>query len=151
MPKKGAGGKRHKKGKKFDDDIKVEAPHKDPDSQEYAQVTKMLGNGRVEAVFLDSNRTRKLCIIPGKFKKRRIWINMGDLILLGIRSFEDGKCDIMYKYSDAEVRQLQKHGEISSNYQVGGDLVANMENDDEDAGGFVFGDDSEEEVDLADL
>lgn len=38
------------------------------DGQEYAQVTKMLGNGRLEAMCFDG--TKRLCHIRGKLRKK---------------------------------------------------------------------------------
>ena len=55
---------------------------------EYAQVKKMLGNGRLEAFCFDG-KTR-LCHIRGKMRKR-IWIGVGDFILLALREFQDRK------------------------------------------------------------
>ena len=40
--------------------------------KEYAQVQKMLGNGRLEAMCFDG--TKRLCHIRGKLRKRQ-WIN----------------------------------------------------------------------------
>merc|ERR1712032_1575500 len=67
------------------------------DGQEYAQVKKMLGNGRLEAFCFDG-KTR-LCHIRGKMRKR-IWIGVGDFILLALREFQDRKADVILKYTD---------------------------------------------------
>lgn len=54
MPKnKGKGGKNRKRGKNEADDEKRELIFKE-DGQEYAQVTNMLGNGRLEANCIDA-------------------------------------------------------------------------------------------------
>jgi translation initiation factor 1A len=47
--------------------------------QEYAQVIKMLGNGRLEAKCFDG--TTRLAHIRGKLRKK-VWVNQGDIILL---------------------------------------------------------------------
>ena len=39
---------------------------------EYAQVLRMLGNGRLEAMCIDS--TKRLCHIRGKMRKK-VWVN----------------------------------------------------------------------------
>merc|ERR1712000_458293 len=49
------------------------------EGQEYAQVLKMLGNGRLEA--LCSDGSKRLAHIRGKLRKK-VWINQGDIILL---------------------------------------------------------------------
>jgi translation initiation factor 1A len=56
---------------------------------EYAQVTRMLGNGRLEAFCFDG--VNRLCHIRGKLRKR-VWIGVGDIVLLGLREFQDQKC-----------------------------------------------------------
>ena len=58
-------------------------------SAEYAQVTRMLGNGRLEAFCFDG--VNRLCHIRGKLRKR-VWIGVGDIVLLGLREFQDQKC-----------------------------------------------------------
>ena len=90
---------------------------------EYAQVTRMLGNGRLEAFCFDG--VNRLCHIRGKLRKR-VWIGVvrrhtvamlgsrprralprvvpllpcpqGDIVLLGLREFQDQKADIILKY-----------------------------------------------------
>ena len=57
-------------------------------SAEYAQVTRMLGNGRLEAFCFDG--VNRLCHIRGKLRKR-VWIGVGDIVLLGLREFQDQK------------------------------------------------------------
>jgi len=53
MPKnKGKGGKNRRRGKNENETEKRELVFKE-DGQEYAQVTKMLGNGRLEAMCFD--------------------------------------------------------------------------------------------------
>merc|ERR1711975_162948 len=73
----GKGGKNRRCGK-ADGDMKRELTFKE-DGQEYAQVTRMLGNGRLEAFCFDG--VNRLCHIRGKLRKR-VWIGVGDIILL---------------------------------------------------------------------
>uniref|UniRef100_A0A8C8DP70 Eukaryotic translation initiation factor 4C n=1 Tax=Oryzias sinensis TaxID=183150 RepID=A0A8C8DP70_9TELE len=51
----------------------------------YAQVIKMLGNGRLEAMCFDG--TKRLCHIRGKLRKK-VWINTSDIILVGLRDYQ---------------------------------------------------------------
>ncbi|KAI3495577.1 hypothetical protein L1887_37921 [Cichorium endivia] len=70
MPKnKGKGGKNRKRGKNEADDEKRELVFKE-DGQEYAQVLRMLGNGRCEAMCIDG--TKRLCHIRGKMHKKAL-------------------------------------------------------------------------------
>ena len=83
------------------------------DGQEYAQVVKMLGSGRLEASCFDG--TRRLASIRGKLRKK-VWINQGDIILLSLRDFQDGKGDVILKYSVDEARSLKAYGELPERY-----------------------------------
>lgn len=78
-------------------------------STEYAQVTRMLGNGRCEAKCFDG--TTRLCHIRGKLRKK-VWVNAQDIVLIGLRDYQDAKADIILKYSPDEARSLIKYGEI---------------------------------------
>ena len=52
------------------------------------QVTKMLGNGRLEAMCFDG--VKRLCHIRGKLRKK-VWINQSDIILVGLRDYQVGQ------------------------------------------------------------
>ena len=108
MPKNKLGGKAHKRSKNQKEDTHRQLEFKSY-GQEYAKVTKMLGNGRVRAQCFDNKE--RLCIIRGKMKKR-IWISVGDFVLIGLRDFQDDKADIIHKYTSNEARQLRNLGEI---------------------------------------
>jgi len=82
---------------------------------EYAQVTRMLGNGRLEAFCFDG--VNRLCHIRGKLRKR-VWIGVGDIILLGLREFQDQKADIIQKYDGDEARSLKAYGELPETVQI---------------------------------
>ena len=63
------------------------------EGQEYAIVTKMLGNGRVSLKCMDG--IDRLGKIRGKMRKR-VWIREGDTVLVSLREFQDDKCDITF-------------------------------------------------------
>ncbi|TBU62849.1 nucleic acid-binding protein, partial [Dichomitus squalens] len=94
------GGKNRRRGKNENDDDKRELVFRE-DGQEYAQVTKMLGNGRLEAMCFDGEK--RLAHIRGKMRKK-VWINQGDIILLSLRDFQDDKADVIVKYTADEAR-----------------------------------------------
>lgn len=111
MPKnKGKGGSSYRKGKKnnlADEDSRpLELKQ---EGQEYAKVLKMLGNRRIHAICNDG--TKRLCIIPGKMRFRE-WIAPDDIILLGIRDYQNDKADVIYKYTNIEAKKLSKKGEL---------------------------------------
>jgi len=75
----------------------------------------MLGNGRTDLYCFDGvTRKGHIC---GKLKKK-VWITIGDVVLVGLRDFEVEKCDIMHKYLPEEVRQLIAFNEIPENIKV---------------------------------
>lgn len=147
MPKnKGKGGKNRRRGKNENESEKRELIFKE-DEQEYAQVTKMLGNGRLEAMCFDG--VKRLCHIRGKLRKK-VWINQGDIILIGLRDYQDSKADVILKYTPDEARNLKTYGEFPESVRIN-DTVTFVENDLDDD--IEFGDDydsSEEELDAVD-
>ena len=139
MSKKGKGGKNKRRGKNHNT-FKRELPFKE-DGQEYAQVLRMLGNGRLEAYCFDGQR--RLCIIRGQMR-RRVWVNTDDIILVGLRDFQSDKADVLLKYTPDEVRSLKQYGELPENLKV-----AETEDPDDDIQ-FRRGGDSEEEEEKED-
>ena len=95
MPKnKGKGGKNRRRGKNENEGLKRELVFKE-DGQEYAQVTKMLGNGRLEATCFDG--IKRLCHIRGKLRKK-VWINQSDIILVGLRDYQVHTTNILIDF-----------------------------------------------------
>uniref|UniRef100_A0A8C0ZPD6 S1-like domain-containing protein n=1 Tax=Castor canadensis TaxID=51338 RepID=A0A8C0ZPD6_CASCN len=86
-----------------------------PKNKEYAQVIKMLGNGQLEAMCFDG--VRRLCHIRGKLKKK-VWINTSDVILVGLRDYQDKKADVILKYNANEVRSLKAYGELPEHAKI---------------------------------
>ena len=44
-----------------------------------------------------------------------MWIGVGDIVLIGLRDFQDDKADIIMKYTADEARQLKAYEEIPDN------------------------------------
>lgn len=126
MPKnKGKGGKNRRRGKNENEE-KRELTIKE-EGQEYAQVVRMLGNGRLEAQCFDG--ATRLAHIRGKMRKK-VWVNQGDIILLGLRDFQDSKADVILKYNADESRQLKALGELPDTATIGSTEVLGGEDDD---------------------
>ncbi|KAK4155127.1 hypothetical protein C8A00DRAFT_32020 [Chaetomidium leptoderma] len=143
MPKnKGKGGKNRRRGKNENDNEKRELTFKE-DGQEYAQVLKMLGNGRLEAMCFDG--VKRLGLIRGKLRKK-IWINNGDIILVSLREYQDEKGDVILKYNADEARSLKAYGELPDTAKIN-ETDTFGGNEDGDCG-FEFDEDrdSEEEA-----
>merc|ERR1719182_504554 len=91
---------------------------------------------------------KRLCHIRGKLRKK-VWINQSDIILVGLRDYQDARADVILKYSADEARNLKSYGEFLETVKinetvsfVGGDLDDEIEFDDVDS--------SEEENDIGD-
>ena len=76
---------------------------------------RMLGNGRLEAYCIDG--VKRLCNIRGKMRKK-VWVNTGDIVLLGLREYQDEKADVILKYMADEARSLKQYGELPDNIRV---------------------------------
>ncbi|CZT25322.1 probable eukaryotic translation initiation factor 1A [Ramularia collo-cygni] len=150
MPKnKGKGGKNRRRGKNENDNEKRELTFKE-EGQEYAQVLKMLGNGRLEALCFDGSK--RLAHIRGKLRKK-VWINQGDIILLSLRDYQDEKGDVILKYSADEARSLKAYGELPESAKI--NETDTYGGEEEGGIGFDFGEDDEsgsgEDIDVDDI
>eukprot|EP00735_Rhodelphis_limneticus_P013708 TRINITY_DN7662_c0_g1::TRINITY_DN7662_c0_g1_i1::g.18556::m.18556 TRINITY_DN7662_c0_g1::TRINITY_DN7662_c0_g1_i1::g.18556 ORF type:complete len:176 (+),score=56.03,sp/Q6GVM3/IF1AY_PANTR/79.85/4e-68,eIF-1a/PF01176.14/6.3e-28,Myb_DNA-bind_6/PF13921.1/0.016 TRINITY_DN7662_c0_g1_i1:44-529(+) len=142
MPKnKGKGGKNRRRGKNENEAEKRELLTKE-EGQEYAQVSRMLGNGRLEALCFDG--VKRLCHIRGKMRKK-VWVNQGDIILVGLRDYQDSKADVIQKYTADEARSLKNMGELPENAKIN-EGPAEMDGDGEVA--FEYDNDVEPQSDL---
>tara|TARA_R100001163_G_C5068378_1_gene208535 strand:- start:9372 stop:9839 length:468 start_codon:yes stop_codon:yes gene_type:complete len=155
MPKNTKGGKNFKKGKKPGADVQQrQFIYKDGEEQDYVILKKKLGDCRFIGVAQRDAR-EYLCHIRGKMRKK-IWMNEGDLVLVGFRQFENDKCDIIHKYTSDEFKKLKKMGVIT---HLKLDKIGFGEDADADEDGVTFGEKSDEfefleddqEIDLEDL
>jgi len=44
--------------------------------------------------------------------RKKQWVATGDIILIGLRDFQDEKADVIMKYSADEARKLKARGEL---------------------------------------
>lgn len=151
MPKaKGKGGKNRRRGKNDNQGQKRELILRE-EGQEYAQITKMLGNGRVEAQCFDD--VKRMAHIRGKLRKK-VWMAQGDIILVSLRDFQDEQCDVVHKYNSDEARALKSQGELPNDAKI--NETDTFGHEDEDDVNFEFGaadgsDEEEEELDIDDI
>ncbi|MGB9371257.1 MAG: translation initiation factor eIF-1A [Halobacteriota archaeon] len=73
-------------------------------------VESMLGANRVKIQSMDG-KTR-MGRIRGKMKKR-VWLRVGDVIVLVPWSFQDDKANIVWRYQGTQVGWLKKKGTYS--------------------------------------
>lgn len=110
MPKnKGAGGKNFKKGKKIQDDTTSRELIFKEEGQEYGQITKMLGGSKVEVHCIDD--IKRICFIRNKIYKK-VWLGVGDIILISTRDYEINVGDVIHKYLSDEIKNLKTYGEL---------------------------------------
>eukprot|EP01070_Trichotokara_eunicae_P007977 Trichotokara_eunicae@DN5598_c0_g1_i3.p1 len=88
----------------------------------------MGGHGRLEAYCFDGKK--RLCHIRGTIRKR-MWIQMGDIILISVRDFQEEKGDVILKYSPDEARQLRSKGHLPENIKINENEPA-FDSDDDD-------------------
>jgi translation initiation factor 1A len=92
----------------------------------------------------------------------QVWINQGDIILLSLREFQDGKADVIVKYTADEARNCKLYVILFSwviypnptQVKAYGELPENAKINETDAFGeeegectFEFGDDGEVDID----
>lgn len=118
------------------------------DGQEYAQVLRMLGNGRLEAACIDG--VKRLCHIRGKMRKK-VWVSTGDVILLGLRDYQDEKADVILKYAPDEARSLKAYGELPDNFKIDLGVEDDGAEEEEDYVDFDDTDRPDLDLDLADI
>ena len=98
------GGKKNKRGK-------IEKRRElsfATECQRYAIIKKKLGGRRAEVDCFDGKNRL------GRFRKRGPRMNIGDIVLISLREFQDDKCDIIEKYSTEEIGNLRTYGELPS-------------------------------------
>jgi initiation factor 1A len=126
------GGKRFKKGKKNTVTTTRKFPKKsDVDFGEtffYGQVINVLGGKNV--LLLDLERNIELIgIICGSMYKKE-WLKKDDILLCSqrVELSNEKKCDIVFKYTNDEVKILKKMNEIQYHDKIKNSLVDNIFN-----------------------
>ena len=71
--------------------------------------------------------------------RKRVWINLNDLVLVSLRDFQDDKADIMYKYESYEINDLKNNNDLpdlielsEENIAFGDMMPSDSEDEDED-------------------
>lgn len=126
------GGKKHKRNKKQNDTFEKTLRLKE-EGQEYAQITKCLGNCRFNVMCFDGKE--RMATMCGGMRKRR-FVNQNDIVLVSLRDWQDSKCDIIDNYDDNLTRKLKDKGLVPDSIKI--DADNNYSSDDDDNLGFVF-------------
>jgi len=79
----------------------------------------------------------------------QVWINQGDIILVGLRDYQDSKADVILKYTPDEARNLKTYGEFPESVRINETVTFVEDGFDED---IEFGDEisSEDDADSVD-
>lgn len=97
-PAAGAGGE----GEEI---IRVRLPNK-RNRETFGSAELMLGANHIKVRCFDGvTRTGR---IKGKIKKK-VWIREGDVLIVVPWSFQDEKCDIIYRYTKPQIEWLRKN------------------------------------------
>ena len=142
MSNKGKGGKKHRRGKNITHDQKIDLPD---EYQYFGYVTKILGSGRVNLDYyipkkcektdkiIDWIKNSKIGIIRGKMMKR-VFVNLGDIVLITERDFDASKVDIIEKYQSSQMSYLKRHIELPPINELtdGGDIKFEYEGENDD-------------------
>jgi len=139
------GGKKHKRNKKQNDYIEKTLRLKE-EGQEYAQITKCLGNCRFTVMCFDGKE--RMATMCGGMRKRR-FVNQNDIVLVSLRDWQDEKCDIIDNYDDNLTKKLKSKGLVPDSIKLDSDKPNDLDIDDDNMG-FVFSTDipnsDEEEI-----
>jgi translation initiation factor 1A len=117
---KGATHVRRKNGQ----NTKRELAFRVPGESDYGQIKSLKGDKRAIV----------LCLSDGKEYQSRIagslhqWIQREDIVLIGLRSFQQDKADIIWRYTPEEARKLMKAGEIQSSLKINDQILDRSNN-----------------------
>ena len=128
------GGKKYKRNKNVAQENKTTRLKDENESQEYAQITKALGNCRFEVMCFDGKE--RLATICGGMRKRR-FVNQNDIVLVSLRDWQDEKCDIIDNYDDNLTKKLKSKGLVPDSIKLDLDKSNDLDLDDDNLG-FVF-------------
>lgn len=104
---------RNKKQKKYLNNSYNNNYNLDENNEEYAIVTKLLGNCRVTLFTNSGNEC--MGIIRGSLRKfsKRVLIEKGDIVVVSIRDYQDSKVDIVHKFNREQIQLLIKEKTLS--------------------------------------
>ena len=80
------------------------------EGQEYAYIKDKLGNCRFRVICWD--KLERLAILRGKMRKRQ-WVDIGTIVIVSLREFQNDKCEIVQKFEQEQVDVLLKNNIIS--------------------------------------
>ena len=112
MPKNNRKYKRKNKNKSEKSDgqvFRAKKPRRN-DGEVMGIVSRILGNGRF--IVQCDDEMERMARIRGKLRKR-MWVRLGDIVIVSPWAFQPEKCDILYRYQKREVAWLEREGYLS--------------------------------------
>ena len=88
--------------------IRVKLPH---GREVIGIIAQRCGGSRMQVSCMDG-KTRN-CRVPGR-KRRGLWLREGDAIIIEPWEFDDDKGDVLFKYTDNQVRKLKEMGKLDT-------------------------------------
>ncbi|MFZ0830750.1 MAG: translation initiation factor eIF-1A [Thermoplasmata archaeon] len=87
----------------------------------FGVASQLMGAARIR-VMCEDNLSR-MGRITGKMKKK-MWVREGDLLILRPWGFQEGKCDILFRYSRTQATYLARRDLLPSSVNVFGEADA---------------------------
>ena len=69
--------------------------------------------------------------------RKKVWVAAGDIVLVGLRDYQDEKADVILKYNPDEARNLKAYKEIPDSAKINEGAV-NEEGEADDDCAFTF-------------
>ena len=145
MGKNQKGGKGHKKGKNNNGKAETQLTFRE-DGQRYAVIIKLLGGCHFKVGYVSENNIdtcyEKIGVLCGSMRKK-VFVNLHDLVLISERDFQSDKVDIIHKYQPSEVSSLKKYKELEGMDKL---LKGSTNDDDNDDDDNLLFDDEDEDI-----
>ena len=104
------GGKAKKQGRKYQESVEKRKVEVAKEGEEYGYVKEMKGGSECIVKMIKGEREMR-CKIGGKFRgrnKRSNYIEKGTLLIIGERSWEEGRGDVIYVYDKEEKERMRE-------------------------------------------
>ena len=102
------------RGAPFDGPVRVRLPNK-KENEIFGIADQLLGASRIKIMCADGKS--RMGRIPGKLKKR-MWIRVGDLVIVRPWKFQDDKSDIVWRYTKTQASYLSRRKMIPDTINI---------------------------------
>lgn len=92
------------RGEQQDGPVRVRLPNR-KENEIFGIADQLLGASRIKVMCADGKS--RMGRIPGKLKKR-MWIRVGDLVIVRPWKFQDDKSDIVWRYTKTQANYLSR-------------------------------------------